>query len=357
MKNLIGYSLNDLEHIALNFGEKAFRGRQIYNYIYNPKNKLKSIDDLRNLPAQFRSNLKSEGFILSGLDLKKRSLANDGTLKLLFNTLDGESIESVGIPTDKRLTVCVSSQVGCPMDCKFCATGKEGLKRSLKAGEIIEQIILIQKEMNKKVTNIVFMGMGEPLLNFDAVIESAKIMKHQLAYGLSRKRITISTSGIVPNIKKLYNEIDVSLAVSLHAPDDKLRDEIVPINNKYPISSLIDACKSYLNKYENKRSITIEYILIDGVNDSIQHAKKLTKLLSTISCKINLIPFNGFSGSTYRRPTMKKINLFKDYLMNKGYITTLRITRGDEVDGACGQLVGNLTNSIKGKHLISHKSI
>ena len=150
------------------------------------------------------------------------------------------------------------------------------------------------------------MGMGEPLLNFDAVIESAKIMKHQLAYGLSRKRITISTSGIVPNIKKLYDEIDVSLAISLHAPDDKLRDEIVPINNKYPIDSLIDACKDYLNKYQNKRSITVEYILIDGINDSILHAKKLTRLLSTMSCKINLIPFNSFKGSNYKRPTLKK---------------------------------------------------
>ena len=201
------------------------------------------------------------------------------------------------------------------------------------------------------------MGMGEPLLNFEPVIESAKIMKEQLAYGLSRKRITISTSGITPQIDKLSDEIDVSLAISLHAPTNELRDEIVPINKKYPISNLIDSCNNYIKNYDGKRSVTIEYILIDGINDSEELAKKLAKLLSNVSCKINLIPFNPFEGSDYKRSEINTIENFKKILMDKGFITTLRVTRGDAIDGACGQLVGKLNKSVKGKKLISHKLI
>ena len=201
------------------------------------------------------------------------------------------------------------------------------------------------------------MGMGEPLLNFEPVIESAKIMKEQLAYGLSRKRITISTSGITPQIDKLSDEIDVSLAISLHAPTNELRDEIVPINKKYPISNLIDSCNNYIKNYDGKRSVTIEYILIDGVNDSEELAKKLAKLLSNVSCKINLIHVNPFEGSDYKRSEIKTIENFKKILMDKGFITTLRVTRGDAIDGACGQLVGKLNKSVKGKKLISHKLI
>ena len=200
-------------------------------------------------------------------------------------------------------------------------------------------------------------GMGEPLLNFDAVIESAKIMKDQLGYGLSRKRITISTAGIVPNIKKLNNYVDVSLAISLHASNDVLRDEIVPINKKYPIEKLLNACQDYLGKENKRKHVTIEYILIKNVNDSLEDAKGLVKLLSKLPCKINLIPFNSFNGSNYERPCNKTINDFKSFLINKGFIATLRTTRGDGVDAACGQLVGNLTKSIKGKKLISHKTI
>ena len=355
-KNLLGCSIESLESFFSEIDESKFRAKQVLKWIHQKG--ILDFDLMTDLNKDLRIKLKSLAYIKPPT-IHEEHISKEGTIKYLIELESGSMIEMVEIPEKKRKTLCVSSQAGCALQCTFCATGAQGFDQNLESHEIIGQLWLsnFYKKDSQPITNIVFMGMGEPLLNFDAVIESAKIMKHQLAYGLSRKRITISTSGIVPNIKKLYNEIDVSLAVSLHAPDDKLRDKIVPINNKYPISSLIDACKSYLNKYENKRSITIEYILIDGVNDSIQHAKKLTKLLSTISCKINLIPFNGFSGSTYRRPTMKKINLFKDYLMNKGFITTLRITRGDEVDGACGQLVGNLTNSIKGKHLISHKSI
>jgi 23S rRNA (adenine2503-C2)-methyltransferase len=199
--------------------------------------------------------------------------------------------------------------------------------------------------------------MGEPLLNFDPVIESVEIMRNQIAYCLSRKRITISTSGIVPQINKLAEITDVSLAISLHAAENELRDIIVPINKKYPIDDLLTSCKNYLSKQTGKRNITIEYILIDGISDSLKHAASLSKVLSTISCKINLIPFNPFDGSEYKRSTNKNIYAFKSYLVNKGYITTCRITRGDAIDGACGQLVGNLKKSIKGKGVIKHTSI
>ncbi len=341
MKNLIGYSLNDLEHIALNFGEKAFRGRQIYNYIYNPKNKLKSIDDLRNLPAQFRSNLKSEGFILSGLDLKKRSLANDGTLKLLFNTLDGESIESVGIPTDKRLTVCVSSQVGCPMDCKFCATGKEGLKRSLKAGEIIEQIILIQKEMNKKVTNIVFMGMGEPLLNIDELLLSIKSINEDL--NISQRKMTVSTVAIPNKIKQLSNlsferlgKCQFTLAISLHAPNQEIREKIIPSAKNYKINQIIKDCRNFVK--DTGRRISFEYILLDGINDKEEHADQLSRLIKGFQCHVNLINYNSIGEINFRKTSLSNANKFKNRLSRNGINVSLRKSRGLEKNAACGQL-------------------
>jgi 23S rRNA (adenine2503-C2)-methyltransferase len=341
-KNLLGCSIESLESFFLEIDEPKFRAKQVLKWIHQ-----KGILDfnlMTDLNKDLRIKLKSLAYIKPPI-IHEEHISREGTIKYLIELESGSMIEMVEIPEKKRKTLCVSSQAGCALQCTFCATGAQGFDQNLESHEIIGQLWLsnFHKKDSQPITNIVFMGMGEPLLNFDAVIESAKIMKHQLAYGLSRKRITISTSGIVPNIKKLHDKIDVSLAISLHAADDKLRDEIVPINNKYPISSLIKACTDYLNHYQNKRSITIEYILIEGVNDSIEHAKKLTRLLSRLSCKINLIPFNSFNGSSYKRPSNKKINIFKDYLMNKGYITTLRITRGDEVDGACGQLVGNLT--------------
>ena len=283
----------------------------------------------------------------------------EGTIKYLVKLESGSMIEMVRIPEKKRMTLCISSQAGCALQCTFCATGAQGFETNLTPDEIIGQLWLANfyQEDEPPITNVVFMGMGEPLLNFEPVIESAKIMKEQLAYGLSRKRITISTSGITPQIDKLCDEIDVSLAISLHAPTNELRDEIVPINKKYPISNLINSCTNYLKSYDGKRSITIEYILIDGINDSEELARKLAKLLSNISCKINLIPFNPFEGSSYRRSKRKTIENFKKILMDKGFITTLRVTRGDAIDGACGQLVGKLNKSIKGKKLISHKLI
>ncbi len=355
-QNLLGYSLESLEDFFLKNKESKYRAKQLLKWVHQKG--IIDFDLMTDFNKDLRKKLNKIAYIKPP-SIHEEHISEEGTIKYVVELESGSMIEMVEIPEKKRRTLCVSSQAGCALQCTFCATGAQGFEQNLDSHEIIGQLWLsnFHKKHNKPITNVVFMGMGEPLLNFDAVIESAKIMKHQLAYGLSRKRITISTSGIVPNIKKLHDKIDVSLAISLHAADDKLRDEIVPINNKYPISSLIKACTDYLNHYQNKRSITIEYILIEGVNDSIEHAKKLTRLLSRLSCKINLIPFNSFNGSSYKRPSNKKINIFKDYLMNKGYITTLRITRGDAIDGACGQLVGSLNNSIKGKHLISHKSI
>tara|TARA_Y100000589_G_scaffold139121_1_gene133015 strand:- start:294 stop:1235 length:942 start_codon:yes stop_codon:yes gene_type:complete len=305
-----------------------------------------------------RNKLKSIS-IIKPPEIHKVYLSNEGTKKYLIKLDSGSIIEMVIIPEKNRRTLCVSSQAGCALQCSFCATGAQGFDQDLTSDEIIGQLWLanFNEENSKSITNVVYMGMGEPLLNYEAVIESAKIMKHQNSYGLSKKRITISTSGIAPKINKLSEDIDVSLAISLHAPDDKLRDQIVPINKKYPINSLMQACKDYLSNFESKKNITVEYIMIDGVNDSMNHAKKLATLLSNISCKINLIPFNSFKGSDYKRSKESSMKSFKKYLMSKGFVTTLRVTRGDGVDAACGQLVGELSNAIKGKNVIKHKSI
>ncbi|MDA0775368.1 MAG: 23S rRNA (adenine(2503)-C(2))-methyltransferase RlmN [Proteobacteria bacterium] len=354
--NLLGYSLKSLEDFFDSIEEPKFRAKQVIKWIHQKG--VLDFDEMSDLNKNLREKLKSIALIKPP-QIEEVHKSSEGTIKYLIKLKSGSMVEMVRIPEKKRITLCISSQAGCALQCTFCATGAQGFERNLSADEIIGQLWLanFSDKKNSPITNVVFMGMGEPLLNFIPVIESAKLMKEQLAYGLSRKRITISTSGITPQIDQLCNEIDVSLAISLHAPTDQLRDEIVPINKKYPISELINSCKKYLLNYDGKRSITIEYVLIDGVNDSEELAIKLAKLLSNISCKINLIPFNPFDGSNYRRSKQNNIEEFKKILMNKGFITTLRVTRGDQIDGACGQLVGKLKRSIKGKKLIPHKSI
>ncbi len=354
--NLLGYSLKSLEDFFDSIEEPKFRAKQLIKWIHQKG--VLDFDEMSDLNKNLREKLKSIALIKPP-QIEEVHKSSEGTIKYLIKLESGSMVEMVRIPEKKRITLCISSQAGCALQCTFCATGAQGFERNLSADEIIGQLWLanFSDKRNSPITNVVFMGMGEPLLNFIPVIESAKLMKEQLAYGLSRKRITISTSGITPQIDQLCNEVDVSLAISLHAPTDQLRDEIVPINKKYPISELINSCKKYLLNYDGKRSITIEYVLIDGVNDSEELAIKLAKLLSNISCKINLIPFNPFDGSNYRRSKQNNIEEFKKILMNKGFITTLRVTRGDQIDGACGQLVGKLKKSIKGKKLIPHKSI
>ena len=354
--NLLGYSLKSLEDFFDSIEEPKFRAKQLIKWIHQKG--VLDFDEMSDLNKNLREKLKSIALIKPP-QIEEVHKSSEGTIKYLIKLESGSMVEMVRIPEKKRITLCISSQAGCALQCTFCATGAQGFERNLSADEIIGQLWLanFSDKKNSPITNVVFIGMGEPLLNFIPVIESAKLMKEQLAYGLSRKRITISTSGITPQIDQLCDEVDVSLAISLHAPTDQLRDEIVPINKKYPISELINSCKKYLLNYDGKRSITIEYVLIDGVNDSEELAIKLAKLLSNISCKINLIPFNPFDGSNYRRSKQNKIEEFKKILMNKGFITTLRVTRGDQIDGACGQLVGKLKKSIKGKKLIPHKSI
>ena len=354
--NLLGYSLKSLEDFFDSIEEPKFRAKQLIKWIHQKG--VLDFDEMSDLNKNLREKLKSIALIKPP-QIEEVHKSSEGTIKYLIKLESGSMVEMVRIPEKKRITLCISSQAGCALQCTFCATGAQGFERNLSADEIIGQLWLanFSDKKNSPITNVVFMGMGEPLLNFIPVIESAKLMKEQLAYGLSRKRITISTSGITPQIDQLCNEVDVSLAISLHAPTDQLRDEIVPINKKYPITELINSCKKYLLNYDGKRSITIEYVLIDGVNDSEELAIKLAKLLSNISCKINLIPFNPFDGSNYRRSKQNNIEEFKKILMNKGFITTLRVTRGDQIDGACGQLVGKLKKSIKGKKLIPHKSI
>ena len=337
-------------------GEPEYRAKQLLSWIHQKG--VIDFDLMTDFNKDLRNKLKSLS-IIKPPQIHKVYLSEEGTKKYLIKLDSGSIIEMVIIPEKNRRTLCVSSQAGCALQCSFCATGAQGFDQDLSSDEIVGQLWLanFSKDNSKSITNVVFMGMGEPLLNYEAVIESAKIMKHQNSYGLSKKRITISTSGIAPKINKLSEDIDVSLAISLHAPDDKLRDQIVPINKKYPINSLMQACKDYLNNFESKKNITMEYIMIDGVNDSMNHAKKLAALLSNISCKINLIPFNSFKGSDYKRSKDSSMKSFKNYLMSKGFITTLRVTRGDGVDAACGQLVGELSNTIKGKNIIKHKSI
>ena len=307
--------------------------------------------EMTDFSLELREQL-SELAIAKPPEVEDCLISPEGTKKYLIKLDSGSMIEMVIIPEKKRLTLCISSQAGCALQCTFCATGAQGFERNLTPDEIIGQLWIANfyQQPSQQISNVVFMGMGEPLLNVMPVLSSISLMQHQNAYGLSKRRITLSTSGIVPEIKKLASRTDVSLAISLHAANDKLRDEIVPINKKYPLDQLIQSCKDYLINQSKRKTITIEYILIDGVNDSLEHAKQLVEVLRGLSCKVNLIPFNPFDGCNYLRSQEKVIQDFKEYLIRKGMITTLRMTRGDAIDGACGQLVGKLTKSIKAKN-------
>ncbi len=267
--------------------------------------------------------------------------ASDGTRKWVLELNCGNRIESVLIPDDGRNTLCVSSQVGCSLDCSFCSTAQQGFNRNLTVAEIIGQVWVATRELGKPLTNVVLMGMGEPLANFDAVVSAMDIMQDDLAYMLSKYRVTISTSGIVPALYQLKEVSDVSLAVSLHAPNNELRDQLVSVNKKYPLEELIPACREYV-KDDKRRKVTWEYVMLDGINDSIQHAKQLIRLLEGTPSKMNLIPFNPFPGTEYRCSPKERIDAFRDRLMKAGIITVTRKTRGEDIDAACGQLVGRV---------------
>ena len=326
-------------------GEKSFRARQLLKWIH--QRGVIDIDQMTDLSLALRETLKAKACI----ELPKIAYTHeskDGTIKWIIKLLDGNSIETVYIPETKRGTLCVSSQVGCMLTCTFCSTATQGFNRNLKNHEIIGQVWLAMKilschnkQNDRKITNVVMMGMGEPLLNFDNVVSAMNLMIDDNAYGLARRRVTLSTSGVVPQIYDLKERCPVSLAVSLHAPEDTLRNEIVPINRKYPLKMLIKACQDYLDINPHK-TITFEYVMLKEINDQDHHAKGLLKLLANVRAKINLIPFNTFVGTDYTCSSRDRIEQFQKILQKGGIITTIRKTRGDDVAGACGQLVGKV---------------
>ena len=347
--NLLGFTHERLVEFFNSIDQPRFRASQLLKWIHQ-----RGVIDfmlMTDFSLELRNNLSAIAEVKPP-SVEECHVSPEGTKKYLIKLESGSMIEMVKIPEKKRMTLCISSQAGCALQCTFCATGAQGFEKNLSDAEIIGQLWLANfyDSSSPLISNVVFMGMGEPLLNVENVLSSIDLMLHQNAYGLSKRRITLSTSGIVPEINKLAERTDVSLAISLHAANNILRDEIVPINKKYPLNDLLDACKQYLKNQSKRKTITIEYILIDGINDSIEHAKDLVKILKGLPCKINLIPFNPFEGCDYMRSKEDTIKDFKNFLVKKGFITTLRITRGDAIDGACGQLVGNLKKSVKGKN-------
>ena len=344
--NLLGLSPSQMEAFFAELGEKKFRAQQMLKWIHQYGQS--DFDEMTNMSKALRQRL-SEIAEVRLPEVVYENTSKDGTRKWVMRLDGGSSIETVYIPEKDRGTLCVSSQIGCALDCSFCSTGKQGFNRDLTTAEIIGQVYVANMSFHepgerreRKITNVVMMGMGEPLMNFDNVVGAMQLMMDDNAYGLSKRRVTLSTSGVVPMLDKLGDVIDVSLAVSLHAPNDALRNELVPINRKYPIKELLASVNGYLQKLPDRRKATIEYTLMDGVNDEPEHAEQLAQILQETPCKINLIPFNPFPHSGYERPSNNRVHRFRDILVNAGYVVTIRSTRGDDIDAACGQLVGRV---------------
>lgn len=358
-QNLLGMTRLELEQFFEAMGEKKFRAGQVMKWIHQFG--VTDFEQMSNISAKLRAKLHDIAEIAAP-EVVHRHYSKDGTRKWVFRVGDGEGslVETVLIPADDktgaRKTLCISSQVGCALDCSFCSTGKQGFQRDLTPAEIIGQLWVANQsymedipiaERTRTVTNVVMMGMGEPLLNFEPVVAAMSLMLDDFAYGMSKRRVTLSTSGVVPMIDKLSETIDVALAISLHAPNDELRNELVPINKKYPLAQLIAACQRYLTKDGNdsqRRHVTIEYVMLDGVNDQAQHAQQLLKLLKDLPSKINLIPFNPFPHAPYDRSSRNRIMAFQKTLSDAGFVCTIRQTRGDDIDAACGQLVGQVAD-------------
>jgi len=344
--NLLGLSPAKMEEFFLSIGEKKFRAQQMLKWIHQYGES--DFEKMTNMGKALRARLTELSEIVLP-EVVYEDFSKDGTRKWVMRMPGGSSVETVYIPEKDRGTLCVSSQIGCALDCSFCSTGKQGFNRDLTVAEIIGQVYVAAMSFHepgerreRRITNVVMMGMGEPLLNFDNVVDAMNLMMDDNAYGLSKRRVTLSTSGVVPMMEKLGDVTDVSLAVSLHAPNDELRNVLVPINKKYPVKELIDATNRYLQKLPDKRKATIEYTLIEGVNDSLEQAEQLAQLLRNTPCKINLIPFNPFPNSGYKRPSNNRVYKFRDHLISRDYIATIRSTRGDDIDAACGQLVGRV---------------
>ncbi len=359
--NLLDFNAKQLTNYCKEIGEKPFRAKQLLRWIHQVgTTDFSAMSDLAKVLRQKLSLIAT----VEAPTVISDHLAADGTRKWLFSVGTGNGIETVFIPEANRGTLCVSSQVGCALACSFCSTGKQGFNRNLSVAEIIGQLWWVNKTLkldlvnttannitqatgeNRAISNVVMMGMGEPLANFENVVTALDLMLDDNAYGLSRRRVTVSTSGLVPAMDRLRERCPVALAVSLHAPNDALRDKLVPINKKYPIKELLSACQRYL-QVAPRDFVTFEYVMLDGINDSIEHAHELVKLVRDTPCKFNLIPFNTFPGSEYQRSSAKSIQIFRDILMQAGLIVTIRKTRGGDIAAACGQLAGQVQDKTR----------
>jgi len=342
--NLLNLDRAAMQEFFVGIGEKPFRATQVIQWIHQYG--VDDFDAMTNLGKELRARLRDTAEIRVPEIIQDQTAA-DGTRKWLLRLNDGNAIETVFIPEEDRGTLCVSSQVGCTLNCSFCSTGHQGFNRSLTVAEIISQLLVANRALGRDpkgdriITNVVLMGMGEPLLNFDNVLPAMRLMLDDYAYGLSRRRVTLSTAGVVPMLERLREECPVSLAVSLHAPNDALRDQLVPLNKKYPIQELLAACRHYCADSPRSR-VTFEYVMLEGVNDSIEHAHELVRILSDVPSKVNLIPFNPFPQTQYRRSSKQAIDRFRDVLIAAGLTTITRKTRGDDIDAACGQLAGRV---------------
>lgn len=352
-------NLLDLDHEGLreffaSIGEKPYRAEQVLRWVYHRQ--VLDFEGMTDLGKALRQKLEGIAELRPPKVISER-VSRDGTVKWLMGLPGGNAVETVFIPEPGRGTLCVSSQVGCALNCTFCSTGAQGFARNLTTAEIIGQVWLAahalghERNGERRITNVVMMGMGEPLLNFDQVIPALRLMRADLGFGLASRRVTVSTAGLVPGILDLKDAVDVALAVSLHAPEDALRTEIVPLNRKYPIAELLDACRTYLGG-QRKRSITFEYTLLDGVNDHPEHARALVKILRSLPSKLNLIPFNPFPGTRYACSSPERIEEFQSIVREGGLIATVRKTRGDDIDAACGQLAGDFRDRTRRREML-----
>ncbi|MDO4435124.1 MAG: 23S rRNA (adenine(2503)-C(2))-methyltransferase RlmN [Cardiobacteriaceae bacterium] len=355
--NLFDLERAQLEAWFVEHGEKPFRAKQVMKWLYHER--VRDFDLMTDLSKSTREMLKEKATLVFPEAIVDKT-SSDGTRKWVFRYACGNSIETVYIPEPERGTLCISSQAGCALACPFCSTAHEGFNRNLTTGEIVVQIWLAKEMLgcerngNKRlVTNVVLMGMGEPLVNFSNVIPATSLMMDDYAFGLSKRRVTLSTSGIVPAIHDLRKVTDVSLAISLHAPNDELRNEIVPINERYGLAALLEACKQYVEHNNQHGGITWEYVMLKGVNDRLEHADELAELLRGIPGKVNLIPFNPFRGSKYECSSRNAMLAFQRRLTEKGYTATIRKTRGEDIDAACGQLVGKINDRSRRERVLS----
>jgi len=333
-KDIKNFTLNELQEEVKNLGVEKYRVTQLFDFLY--KKGIEDFRDMLSLPTSFK-DLLQKNFYISKIGLVNLAKSKDQTEKYLFKLEDGNLIESVLIFSDKRVTECISSQIGCKYNCLFCGSGKKGFSRNLTISEILNQVLFVKKKIKSNLNNIVFMGIGEPLDNYDNVVKAICILNSKDAFNIGARKITISTCGVIPAIKRLQERNwQIELSVSLHAPENKLRSYLMPVNNVYPLPDLIEACKNYAEK--TKRQITFEYILIKGVNDSLNYADKLAKLIGGFNSKVNLITFNPAPGSLLQAPGISQVKSFKNKLTARGIPITIRISKGDDISAACGQL-------------------